>query len=196
MAPTVRISDQTLDRLKSWAEPLVDTVEDAMNKVLADAEAYRANHPSINRSAIKLPMIKAYPSTDGDTGSLITPRMKASRSHTLSGQVLPVGNGHRLSKGLKTSQAAFREPILTTLRTLGGRASTQDLRIELEKLLRSSLNQYDLARVKSGSVRWWNSACFERKVMVDDGLLAANSPTGVWQLTVKGRTAAAQPQRP
>lgn len=36
--PVVRISDETMERLKKWAEPLVDTTESAFVKVLNAAE--------------------------------------------------------------------------------------------------------------------------------------------------------------
>lgn len=39
--PTVRISDESMQRLKAWAEPLVDTVDSALAKALDAAERYR-----------------------------------------------------------------------------------------------------------------------------------------------------------
>lgn len=38
--PTIRISDEAWERLKRWAVPLEDTVDDALKKVLDAAEAY------------------------------------------------------------------------------------------------------------------------------------------------------------
>ncbi len=39
--PVIRISDETLRRLKTWAEPLEDTAESAMSKALDAAEKLR-----------------------------------------------------------------------------------------------------------------------------------------------------------
>lgn len=39
--PVIRISDETLRRLKTWAEPLEDTAESAVSKVLDAAEGMR-----------------------------------------------------------------------------------------------------------------------------------------------------------
>jgi len=39
--PVIRISDETLRRLKTWAEPLEDTAESAVSKVLDAAEGAR-----------------------------------------------------------------------------------------------------------------------------------------------------------
>ena len=39
--PTIRISDESMHRLKAWAEPLVDTADSALAKALDAAERYR-----------------------------------------------------------------------------------------------------------------------------------------------------------
>ena len=39
--PTIRISDRSWQRLKAWAEPLVDTADSALEKILDDAEGFR-----------------------------------------------------------------------------------------------------------------------------------------------------------
>ena len=39
--PTIRISDKSMQRLKAWAEPLEDTADSALAKVLDAAETYR-----------------------------------------------------------------------------------------------------------------------------------------------------------
>ena len=39
--PVIRVSDQTIQRLKTWAEPLRDTVNSALSKALDAAEEKR-----------------------------------------------------------------------------------------------------------------------------------------------------------
>ena len=39
--PVIRVSDQTIKRLKTWAEPLEDTADSALTKALDAAEAKR-----------------------------------------------------------------------------------------------------------------------------------------------------------
>lgn len=39
--PVIRVSDRTIQRLKTWAEPLQDTVDSALSKALDAAEAKR-----------------------------------------------------------------------------------------------------------------------------------------------------------
>lgn len=41
--PVIRISDETMQRLKTWAEPLVDTVDSALVKALDAAEEARVS---------------------------------------------------------------------------------------------------------------------------------------------------------
>ena len=42
--PTIRISDESMQRLKVWAEPLVDSADSALAKALDAAERYREIH--------------------------------------------------------------------------------------------------------------------------------------------------------
>lgn len=42
--PTIRISDESMQRLKTWAEPLVDSADSALAKALDAAERYRETH--------------------------------------------------------------------------------------------------------------------------------------------------------
>ena len=44
--PTIRISDKSMQRLKAWAEPLEDTADSALAKVLDVAERYRGDTQS------------------------------------------------------------------------------------------------------------------------------------------------------
>ncbi len=39
--PTIRISEANFHRLQQWAEPLADSVDDALSKALTVAESYR-----------------------------------------------------------------------------------------------------------------------------------------------------------
>ena len=45
--PTIRISDKSMQRLKAWAEPLEDTADSALAKVLDVAERYRGTRSRV-----------------------------------------------------------------------------------------------------------------------------------------------------
>ncbi len=88
----------------------------------------------------------------------------------------------------KTPQRAYRVPILEALERLGGRGRVREvLNIVYEKM-KDRLTEDDVKPLPSGSeIRWANTAMWERKWMVNNGLLRDDSPTGVWEMTDKGR---------
>ena len=46
--PTIRISEESMQRLKAWAEPLVDSADSALAKALDAAERYRNIHDPVD----------------------------------------------------------------------------------------------------------------------------------------------------
>ena len=50
--PTIRISDESMQRLKTWAEPLVDTADSALAKALDAAERYRVVRDPIEAASL------------------------------------------------------------------------------------------------------------------------------------------------
>jgi len=155
--PVIRITDATWDRLKRWAEPLEDSPEDAVRKVLTAAEEHlKCSEPRLLRQDIRVPE-------------------KSSRKST------------RLQKGLKTPNRTYRRPILEALYNLGGRASADDVLRTVEEKVKPLLNEFDLQMLPSGGdVRWRNAAQWVRVVLVKEGLLKSNSPQGIWELSDKG----------
>lgn len=108
-------------------------------------------------------------------------------------QALPPTTGKlisgRIRKGLRTPEAAFFRPILQALSDLGGVAKRIDVFNVLELSMRDVLQPIDYQALPSGEeqVRWQNSAQWARNLMVKEGLLQADSPFGIWEMTEKGR---------
>ena len=96
-----------------------------------------------------------------------------------------------LPKGLKTSYGDFCFPILEALDRLDGAGKVQEVLRMVEEILSGQLNKYDYQALPSdsNSVRWKNTASWERYNMVQEGLLAADSQRGVWEITDAGREA-------
>ena len=154
--PVIRITDTTMDRLKQWAVPLEDTPDDAIRKVLDAAEGHN----------------KYTPNQERDLGSFKRTRRTQ--------------NG-RLSTGLKTPQSAYNQPIMEALYELGGSARVREVLQVVEKKLKNTLTDVDYQKLpNSNSIRWENSAQWERFELVKDGLLKSESPTGVWELSSIG----------
>jgi len=153
----IRITDSTWDRLKRWAVPLEDTTEDAVRKVLDAAEEHmKCRHATVSPNLIHVTTTK-------------------------------IERKGKLTKGLKTPPQAYRRPILEALYELGGRASVQDVLKTVEQKVKSLLTEFDYQRLPSGiDTRWRNTAQWERLALVKDGLLKADSPSGIWELSNKG----------
>jgi len=49
------------------------------------------------------------------------------------------------------------------------------------------LTEHDHQEVRSGELRWRNTACWERKRLVEEGLLRRDSPHGIWAISDQGR---------
>jgi hypothetical protein len=95
----------------------------------------------------------------------------------------------RLGRGLRTSEDAFRRPILETLVELGGSAHIGEVLERVGAKMKSVLNQYDREPLPSDprSVRWKNTAQWCRNSLVREGLMKSDSPHGVWEITEAGR---------
>lgn len=96
-------------------------------------------------------------------------------------------NVKNLVRGLRTKESTFYLPILESLVELGGRAEAKAVLDKVRQKMENVLNKYDKQPLKSGKLRWENTARWARKTMVQEGLLSANSPRGIWEITEKGR---------
>ncbi len=88
-----------------------------------------------------------------------------------------------------TPQKEFRPFILQILREAGGVQQMNKILDEVERRMKHMFVKGDYATVTDGEVRWRNAARWERKAMVDDGLIKATKDTdraGVWELTRSG----------
>jgi restriction system protein len=94
-----------------------------------------------------------------------------------------------LKKGLRTPVEQFVIPILESIIELGGKAETKNILELVHSKMKGILNSYDYEPLPSDPKRqrWKNSAKWARYSMVNEGLLANNSPQGIWEITEKGR---------
>jgi hypothetical protein len=87
-----------------------------------------------------------------------------------------------------TARSAFRLPILEALDELGGAAPSRAVLEKVKLKLSSQFTEADLEVLPSGGRRRWKeNAEWCRYEMVREGLLASDSPRGIWQITEKGR---------
>jgi hypothetical protein len=95
------------------------------------------------------------------------------------------------SRGAKrigaTPQHEYRIPIAKSLLEMKGAGETNKVLDAVYVKMKNKLMPVDLElKDKTGEARWRLQARWERKNMALDGLLKADSPYGVWELTPKG----------
>jgi hypothetical protein len=96
--------------------------------------------------------------------------------------------GRKRAKVQSLPQSAYRLPILHILIEEKGKGRTKDILNRVFDLMKGDLRKDDLKTSKSQrEPRWRNRARWEKQNMVKDGLLKAASPTGIWEITKKGR---------
>jgi len=93
----------------------------------------------------------------------------------------------KLPRGAKTPSQEFVVPILAALEETGGIRSATEVKDIVGNLMADTLNEVDLSRFNSGVVRWRNTAQRARLRMKTAGILAADSPLGIWEITERVR---------
>lgn len=95
----------------------------------------------------------------------------------------------KLRKGQRTPESAYYQPILQVLKEMGGSGKVADLLERVLKIMKPALKSVDFEPLASGpeNPRWRNAAQWARNSMVRDGLLKADSPRGVWEISDRGR---------
>ena len=95
----------------------------------------------------------------------------------------------KLRKGVRTPEAAYYAPILKVLDQMGGSGKVADVLERVGQLMKPVLKDVDYAPLASGpdNPRWRNAAQWARNSMVHEGLLQADSPRGVWEISEQGR---------
>ncbi|MDW8060895.1 MAG: winged helix-turn-helix domain-containing protein [Thermomicrobium sp.] len=96
-----------------------------------------------------------------------------------------------LARGLRTPETSFRRAILESLVELGGRAPTNAVLRRAEEKMRHVLNEYDYQPVPSTPhiIRWEKTAAWCRYTLIKEGLMRADSPRGIWEISDAGRRA-------
>ncbi|MBX3351825.1 MAG: winged helix-turn-helix domain-containing protein [Phycisphaeraceae bacterium] len=95
----------------------------------------------------------------------------------------------RLRNGLRTPEAAYREPILRILQSMGGSGKAADVLEMVGQIMKPRLQSVDFDPLASGpdNPRWRNAAQWARNSMVKEGLLKSDSLRGVWEISEAGR---------
>jgi hypothetical protein len=93
---------------------------------------------------------------------------------------------NRASPGSILPESEYEVPILEQLVARGGRAHATEITNAVGTQLADRLTDLDRQPLDSGEVRWRNRVQFTRLRLKDRGLLSANSPRGIWEITPAG----------
>ncbi|HWQ90516.1 MAG TPA: winged helix-turn-helix domain-containing protein [Clostridia bacterium] len=95
----------------------------------------------------------------------------------------------RLRRGLRTQEEAYYEPILRAIVEMGGSGQMSDVLHRVGRAMKSVLKEVDFQPLAGtpDALRWRNTAQWARNTLVKDGLLKADSPRGLWEISEAGR---------
>jgi len=95
----------------------------------------------------------------------------------------------RLDPGVRTPQSEYYRPILQVLNELDGSGQVAEVLDRVGEAMKPVFKEVDYEPLPShgGAPRWRNAAQWARNSMVEEGLLKADSPRGVWEISDKGR---------
>lgn len=157
--PTIEVSQETLDRLKALAEPLVDTADSVIARLIAAQNGQRSGSVHVELPASR-------PETRRPAGA---PRKRGRK-------------GERARKGERTPTEGFYEPLLEVLASAGGQLAAVEAIDRVGRAMDSKLKDVDRARLPSGEVRWRNSVRWARQRLEEQGKLDPKAPYGIWKL--------------
>jgi hypothetical protein len=95
----------------------------------------------------------------------------------------------RSKRGDITSQDDYCAPMLRVLIEMGGSGKTKDVIVKVGEKMKTILKpkDYEKTATRTKELRWQNNTRWARQAMVDDGRLKNTSPTGLWEISDKGR---------
>lgn len=172
MSPSIEIDEDVWDLLKREAEPLVDTPNAVLRRLLAVS-----GPPQVD---------EAKASEDGPPGSAAIRRGRGTVSSKGKRQRR---RGPRAPVGSLLPESEYEEPILSVLGKRGGSAPAREVIKLVGQLVDDRLTPLDREDQPSGVKRWEGRVQFTRLRMRKGGLIQATSPRGVWELSEQGLAA-------
>jgi len=89
--------------------------------------------------------------------------------------------------GKLTPQGEFWKPMLEALVEMGGQGSRQEVLRAVEKKMKGQLKPGDYELNQDGTTKWSKAVEYQRLKMKHEGLIAGNTPRGIWKITDQGR---------
>ena len=153
--PTIELSQASFDMLKDIAEPLIDTPDTVIRRLL---EAYQAG-------------------AQGDGG-----KPEATKNGRTAARRIVQRDGKRARKGERTRTEEFVAPLLKALKDGGGKLEAHEAIDRVGELMGDRLNEVDRSRLPSGEIRWRNTVRWAAQRLQVEGKLSKNAPYGFWKV--------------
>lgn len=169
-------------------EILVEEIEAVINRINEEgARAFQVgDYETVHKSAEMAKRVQEFrekvKALQQEWDRLFAPVLPPPRS-------VSHGGSKRIGRGLRTPPKAFRRPILEALVELGGSAPMSGVLEVVEQKMKGVLNPHDYEPLRSGGIRWRNTAQWCRHALIQEGLLRRDSPYGIWEITDRGRKA-------
>jgi hypothetical protein len=164
VSPSIRIDREVYRFLQDHAEPFSDTPNSVLRRLLGlDVKEASRESATTSRTRSTAPTAKSERSARA---------RRRSRSRPRVGPLLP--------------EEEYVAPILSVLLERGGSAPARAVIEAVGEKLKDKLTAADNERIASGEVRWKNRVQFIRLRLVEEGLLAKDSPRGIWSLSDAG----------
>ncbi len=192
MPVRVIVDDEVAEAVKAHAEPLIDSFNSALRRVLGLSPGPQSHlFFEIERVETSLPR-SAHGAKPADR--------KETQVTESAGRRHPQGRRRALSvtskkrsrapKGSLLDERAYWTPILRVLAdSPSGASPARDVVERVGQILDDQLTPLDREEVGSGGLRWHTRTMFARLRMKDAGLLKKDSPRGVWEISDLGRQA-------
>lgn len=178
------IDDDVFVELQRRAEPLVDDANSVLRRVFGlssdTSHERRDEQPA-------LPRDRPATSEPRDLVTESKSKRAASPAPQASHVAKPTASAERAPKGSLLPEAEYVLPLLEALVELGGSAHVSKVAELVGTKLDGKLTKRDRMAIKSGDVRWKNRLQFVRIGLIKQGLMAKNSPRGIWEVTESGQ---------
>lgn len=176
---SIYIDEDVFAELQNRAVPLVDDPNSVLRRVLGLSEPGAEQDQAADSHEPKISDPGPRPRSSKRPSTASAPKRRKRSSQTTRPK--------RAARGTLLPQAEYELPLLESLVELGGSGPASGVIDLVGSKLDGRLTSADRSTQTSGDVRWRNRVQFVRLGLVKEGLIARESPRGIWEITDSGR---------
>lgn len=181
MSRCIEIDDDVFTALQGHAEPLVDTPNDVLRRLLSLDDDVQ-DRRSAGRSSMSAPEESAARHVSNGRSGVQNPRLLESAKREPAGR-----ERSRRGAGELLPLEQYCGPILQALAEAGGELRSREIPAKVAPYVESLLYDADRELDGEGSPAWHGRIGWAGTLCRKDGHLDKDAPRGIWRLTVTGR---------